>query len=260
MQIHQENLSISEINSVKKILSPLSKLGDIHYFHYGINYPDQSCFSLSTDPEYLASWYKHQFPHCGFHLGSGWHLWNSTLPESQLEIAKGLDIAHGIHFIRHKKEKTEVFGFATPVDNPDIYNFYLNNLQLLKKFTQYFLTEAKDLLAKAQNQVIVPPPAMVLKNADAKGNHSLTSFVEQIDFPFNLLSERESECFGFFIKGFSNTEISKKLMLSSKTVDVYINRIKQKLACSTRNDLLVKAEEAGLIEYFLPDNLLLTAE
>lgn len=253
MQIPHDHIAISGINSVKKILSPLSKIGDIHYFHYGINYPDKSGFSLSSDSEYLTSWYTHQFPHCGFHLEGGWHLWNSTLPEAQLELGRSLNIDHGIHFIRHSTDKTEIFGFATSVDNLNIYDFYLNNLQLLKKFSQHFLNEAKELLVKAQSQLILPPPAMLSGERLIKKPALLqVNTVEEIDYPYNLLSERESECFSLFVKGFSNTEISKKLILSSKTVDVYINRIKQKLNCATRNDLLIKAEQAGLIEYFLP--------
>ncbi len=256
MLIPQDHLSISETHSIKEILSPLSKLGDIHYFHYGVNYPDSSGFSLTTNLEYLETWYRHQFPHCGFHLSNGWHLWNSTLPKQQIEIAQNLGIEHGIHFVCHQKEKTEVFGFASNADNNQIYDFYLNHLYLLKRFSQYFLEEAKELIQRAQTQLIIPPPEMILNDKAPKAltaSSCLDYFLKKIDYPFNLLSERESVCFSMLVKGFSNTEMSKKLNLSSKTVDVYINRIKQKLKCASKNEVITKARAAGVIEYYLTE-------
>ncbi|HRE31988.1 MAG TPA: LuxR C-terminal-related transcriptional regulator, partial [Candidatus Berkiella sp.] len=70
-------------------------------------------------------------------------------------------------------------------------------------------------------------------------------------YPFNLLSERESESYRLLIQGYSNTEISHKLGLSTKTVDVYINRIKAKLNCENRKALIHKAHDSGIIEYYL---------
>jgi DNA-binding NarL/FixJ family response regulator len=258
MILPQNHISLSGSNFLKNILAPLTQLSDIHYFHYGVNFPDNSVFSLSTNSQYLESWYTSQFPHCGFHLSEGWHLWNTHLPQKQLEVAENLDIGHGIHLVRHQKEKTEVFGFASHCDNRKIYDFYLNQSHLLKKFTQYFLEEAKELITIGQAQLIVPPPKMILKDENLekisyKQNDlpAINSFYQKINHPFRLLSKRESECFGLLIQGISSTAIGHKLGLSSKTVYVYIDRIKQKLGCHNKEELIIKAQEAGLIEYYL---------
>jgi len=64
-------------------------------------------------------------------------------------------------------------------------------------------------------------------------------------------SNRETECLMYFLKGKTMREISEILGISLKTVGTYIDRLKAKLNCSTKSQLISKAIEIGLQEELL---------
>lgn len=258
MILHQEHISYVAEDRIKKIAAPLSKIGDIHYFCYGVNYPDTTGFTLHTNSSYYETWFERQFPMCGFHLDSGWYLWDSILPTEQLEVAKEFGIGQGVNYVNHQKDKTEIFSFGSKPNNSKVLGFYLNNQNLLKRFSHYFLENSSDLIEVADQQRIKPLPNMIKKvnhteNAfnQLKDNPVIDNFLHELSYPFNLLSERECECFSLILKSYSIAQMSEELSLAIPTVAVYISRIKQKLKCTNRSELIQIARKAGLVEYFV---------
>jgi len=57
----------------------------------------------------------------------------------------------------------------------------------------------------------------------------------------HTLSARESQCLFYLIRGKTAKEIAAYLQLSQKTIETYIHRIKIKLACQTKSQLIEKA-------------------
>lgn len=258
MTLNENHISYQAEPDIKKLISPLSKLGAISYFCYGVNYPDTSGFSLHTHSGFYESWFENEFPFCGFHLDTGWYLWDNILPEAQINIARDFNIGNGIIHVKHLHDKTQIFSFATRPEYKHVLDFYMNNLNFLKRFSQYFTRHADSIIQIADKQRILPPAGMVLSNPEHRKSlynkesfPLIQRFLNELNYPFNLLSERESESYRLLIQGYSNTEISQKLGLSTKTVDVYINRIKTKLDCNSRKSLINKAHDSGIIEYYL---------
>jgi DNA-binding CsgD family transcriptional regulator len=66
------------------------------------------------------------------------------------------------------------------------------------------------------------------------------------------LSRREVECFFFLLRGRSNNDIAKRLTLSKRTVDTYIENIKNKLNCNSRTEIFDYAYARGYM-YILPE-------
>src|SRR5215475_10608381 len=62
-----------------------------------------------------------------------------------------------------------------------------------------------------------------------------------------VFSDRERECIQLAARGHSDTDIGRKLGLSGKTVNAYIERVKIKLGVDTRVEAIVLAVKAGLI-------------
>ncbi|MBN9287903.1 MAG: hypothetical protein BGO43_00145 [Gammaproteobacteria bacterium 39-13] len=262
MLLPKEHISYQAQNKIREMLSPLEKLGSIHYFSYGVNYPDGSCFTLHTNSDFYESWFEYQFPLCGFELPKGWHSWSTHLPNKQIEVANELDLGCGVDFVNHKQEKTEIFSFASKPENFRVYDFYLNNKHLLKKFAHYFIENAADLIHIADHQRVIPLPSMIRGNMHhrdpllSQETHTASNdifrhnLLNNLNYPFNLLSERESECFNLMIKNYSIADIGEELKIAVPTVAVYIARIKQKLKCKNKKELIEKAHEAGLVEYY----------
>ena len=61
------------------------------------------------------------------------------------------------------------------------------------------------------------------------------------------LTGREIEVVGLLAQGHTNREIAQKLVLSSGTVKVHVQRIIRKLCVSDRNQAAVRAMELGLV-------------
>ncbi|WP_058493097.1 PAS and helix-turn-helix domain-containing protein [Legionella worsleiensis] len=90
---------------------------------------------------------------------------------------------------------------------------------------------------------------MILCEFDSKSNKSLgqQSFIIEDNYPEISLSERETECFFYLLRGHSAKSVSTKLNLSVRTVESYLENIKNKLNCTTKSELIEKAYSLGYL-------------
>jgi len=65
------------------------------------------------------------------------------------------------------------------------------------------------------------------------------------------LSERETQCLYYLLTGKSAASTAKLLGLSPKTVEYYIENVKLKMACNTREELIKKSIEKGYLVILL---------
>ncbi len=72
-------------------------------------------------------------------------------------------------------------------------------------------------------------------------NHIKSTFLNQT----HLLSPREELCAYYLLKGLTSKEIARKLNISFRTVESYINGIKLKLDCKKTAGLIVKLLDLG---------------
>lgn len=69
------------------------------------------------------------------------------------------------------------------------------------------------------------------------------------------LSQRQSECLFFLLRGKSAKSIAKLLNISYRTVESYIEDIKYRLACSSKSEIIEKAWKLGYMN-ILPESLI----
>lgn len=252
------HLSPESEMQVKRLTSPLAEVGHIHYFCYGqYSTTSDDCLLLANTNSLLQVWAERQYPLLGFTLPSGWHLWESHLPKDRLEAGNEINIGKGVYFVQRNPDSIEVFSFGTRPDNKKAYEFYLNNQNLLKRFSNFFKKETQAITSNFKNQEMsydAPLTAGVItEKTDALSLHDSMKihFLEKMSYPFNMLSAKEAPCYKLFLQGYTNCEISKVLEISPSTVDSYFSRIKKKLRCSNRIELFQKAMDAGLVDYHL---------
>jgi len=70
---------------------------------------------------------------------------------------------------------------------------------------------------------------------------------EHASFSLNALTSRERECFNYLTRGFTAKQIGKKIQLSARTVENYIEKIKIKLDCASKAELIEKASSFIMI-------------
>lgn len=61
-----------------------------------------------------------------------------------------------------------------------------------------------------------------------------------VDYKGTYFTPREVECAYILMQGFTAREIAKMMMISHRTVEDYINRLKYKLNACTQVDLISK--------------------
>ncbi len=237
---------------VEKILAPLTKASGINYFSYGVNYPDKTLFGVSTHANYIKDSLDRKFPFHGFYLNDGWHQWGTYQSEEQLELGANLGIGNGVIFIKNHGDKREIFEFGASPESTQMPNFYLNNLNTLKKFMVYFWQEAKDIIQMASENRVKPAYDVARNIQDVKLHQESENIYQMITAtaPIASLSKREKECFLLLIKGYSISDISEELSIAVPTIANYISRIKQKIKCHSKKEMVNLARELNLVEYY----------
>lgn len=128
-----------------------------------------------------------------------------------------------------KDDKRNIAGCINQMSELNIPALTKLGINLIKENTKKFNNQSNSLLLSAENHC-----------------------------PYKL-SKRESECLFYLLRGSTAKETAKILEISSKTVEYYIENLKNKFTACTRAELISKAIEEGYLTIIplsvLPNNL-----
>jgi DNA-binding CsgD family transcriptional regulator len=189
---------------------------------------------------------------------SGISLMKNTSDPSFTEVLATASEQFGINFNIHLLKKTaegvEGYGFATHQKFQVSDNHLLNELPLLIRFAKQFRKEnAKIFDIIFDNSVDL---TSILGSSFYKGYHTPSFPKDREDFIRKMgayeeilaLSTQEMLIFKALANGFTAPYISKKLFLSTRTIENYIANIKQKLFVDSKIELIELAKEFTSLE------------
>jgi len=246
MKLNDNHPFLTSAASIREIIAPL-KRHHINYFTYNRNYHDGNRISLTTNEKYLKTFYEEQHYLRG-NIDAKPKLYLNqaalftTLPNQKiLQWARvEFNVAHGIHIIRDTQDYVEFFTFASTPEHPEILNFYLNHLDSLQNFCDYFLESSKKLLIDIESYKHILPyhnkglrpclPPTQISDILAKSSHRREL----------SLTPRERDLIQPLIEGKTSKEISVLLNLSPRTVDFYLVRMRKKFNASNTRQLIIK--------------------
>jgi DNA-binding CsgD family transcriptional regulator len=119
--------------------------------------------------------------------------------------------------------------FCGGAGRSEIVNYYLNNLDVLLAFSANFRISAKDLIARADRNRIIPLSTDIVR-ADGHDNGLPGGTSE--------LTSRERQIAACLVRGMTCKEIGKMLGLSPRTIESHVNNIKRRLDCSKKSALI----------------------
>lgn len=178
--------------------------------------------------------------------------WPSEPIDPYLKWLYDSDIWQGFEIYFKNTEYLEIWTFATSRESPDIKNFYLNNIALLKEFIFYFKEKTFPLIKYLQKKDMPfsESYADFFKQKDTSFFQNLQEnqiFKDSIkvkkyylfnDKPESYLSNREVQCLHYLAQGKTSKEIGAILSLSSRTVESYLEHLKNKLNCAHKSQLI----------------------
>ena len=135
-------------------------------------------------------------------------------------------------------------------------NIYLNHSDLLKKFIVYFKEKFFPSVDFSNPLAYITTNIDYFKkNKEAQESLHVEKFFKDTQLSKYYLdigdrtiqfSKREAECLAYLAKGFNTKKIASLLNLSVRTIEVYLNNIKEKTCYFNKSDILQFARSASL--------------
>jgi DNA-binding CsgD family transcriptional regulator len=154
-----------------------------------------------------------------------------------LQAAAKFGINYGITLIEPCEDGCEFYFLGTTSNDNSVINNYLSNFQLVEKFVANFKDSGKSILALAEKERVCVDDWLCNDL-----NFSIAHQVDKYSFLAAIygyrFTSRELQCLPLLLNGFSSKQIAEYLNLSFRTVEDYINNIKQKCNTKTKNELL----------------------
>lgn len=255
-----DHISIVSGDAIRAICKPLFDSTDINYFIYCRFYDDGTLCSFPSNTEWHKHFMEKEYFSNKLRMKEGLHLWTSQEEYSEANIVarEQFDIDNKFEIVERGRDYYDVYGFASSKGKNRIVDYYINNIDYLKKFSLYFKNEARKLIEeskKMENRLIISHevPDVVLEESskysdDFMHNRIKHYYLNTKDSVDLYLTNREAEILLYTLQQRSASEISEILHLSPKTVESYLASAKEKLSCVNRSELFDKSLESGLIQ------------
>lgn len=251
-------------HEVAEISKPLQQF-NIAGFNYKVNYFDGKMFSICTDQKWLEYYFDNQLythiPKNMLHIcQNDFVLWDELENNRIVESANSeFQISHIISIVRRHKDRIELFNFSADKNNDMMNTWYINNLDLLMHFCNYFLGKYSQNIKKLpcyqplqpKHNISTPEPTanLLIKQHFIKQT-KFKSWNGQLNGRNISLNYNEIYYLINLLTGKTSKEISYKMHLSPRTVEGYLSRLKKKLGCHNKSDLLAAMIQSTFIRDF----------
>lgn len=174
--------------------------------------------------------YHRQFPGCeGFYR----------------ERAKRFHMDHGMVLVRHQREYLETCCFSGLSTKRPLYQLFMNEQGLFRAFMEHFTHQLDAPLLDILSQGIL------LSDLKEESDEEILHFsgdrgtlLEACGWKNLLkLSRREKQCLVLLREGHTHQTIGLTLGLSERTIEHYLESVKNKLGLETRTELFQAAEK-----------------
>jgi len=252
---------------LQELCEPLNMF-DISNFSYAKLTKDQKFFRIGNHETYTDFFFEQTlYDHPDFYRGlrhpdafstekqTLFFLWDPHGSAQKMRMS--VDMWNGISFYFITKDYIEGCAFGSTLENTGLGDFYLNNLDMLKKFFMFFKSAAKDLIDisdknktldiafqdKAQNLYRADPEKILEFNKRISTKKYCLS-IGQKEFSLTL---REIECLLHKSQGLTAKQIARECNISHRTVETHFNTILFKSGLEHMNQLIYLCKEEGLL-------------
>lgn len=260
----QNHICLTSSTDMEEICKPLAKLS-INYFSFVRSFSDGSHIRLSNN----AAWTKHYYDREFYKVAvkqapevEGSILW-SSIDKYPLfhEASEFFDVDNGVVIVVTNDDIVERYYFGSTRENKQVKYVYLHKLDLLARFILHFKERANYLISAAENSKIVTSPPLLSKQDEEFYSDTLVqSFLDDIKIKSVCIRTKgqdlyitpsDAKILSLMKCGYTSKAISNEIGLKQKTVEIYRDKLKEKLSQYTRGDLLTIAHSNSLLDFKL---------
>ena len=246
-------------DDLQMLCRPLACLG-ITYFSRVVIHENNAFSALANNPRFVSHYLENQYYNVDIHHAAKdpnnrLILWDSIEifgKSAQMHHeASSLGVNHTFTIIRSVGSEKHYNHFAIDRPGSQINQIYLTHLDLLEKFAEYF-SEQVARSASLRNAHIItfddaptPQPAFVLpENSQDQRQQFLEILKQQSNNQGNFLEVLQSlppqqfRCLQILMNGASIKEVARQLMLSPRTVEHHLEKIRKSLGVRTNRKLV----------------------
>lgn len=241
----KQHVTEETAKEVTEICQPLFDALNLNFFCYTRLYKDKSVIAISTacEPVYYA--FEAKAPVTTTFIPSGFNLWSEYRSDEFLQHeADHFGFYNGTTITKDAENYRECLILAAPKNNVNAIGICFNSQDFLRNFLLYFKDKADFLIDKACQNKVVLPDYMIGKPLPQRNYEDFLSLIKtnNIRFDFHdqevVISRREYECLQQLSKGKSMKETAAILEISSRTVEQYVARAKEKTKLYSRSQLV----------------------
>ena len=245
LQISLDHPTLALKAKVQEVSGNFLETFGFSYFQYLRCFADGS-IGLLTNNTGLMEYFQHvdnspvvfsSFENEHENAHSYWFLWDEELPEAPVQLAREkFNIRNGLTLVRRSKNYYDMIAVALPSEQANPGSFYLNKLKAIEQFVNEFDTDNQDLIGLMNKNPISLPEAYRDDNYEniclTKGKITVAGKYEMTH-----VTAQELACLRLFIQGASHKKIAQQLEISSRTVEAYMIRVRQRTGLSSRAEI-----------------------
>lgn len=240
-----------------QICKPLKEINIDYFAHVYIDKMKQFS-ALGNKPQFAKHYLTNHYYNNDIHLSElknfgKYIIWDAIdLDQKSRKInleAKEFGIQHLFTIINHSSNGIHYYHFANNENSPAINQFYINNIDLLTAFTQYFnerVNDDKNLSSTYDIKFKIDSNAQFyLKNKDALSPFSLNklNFLHFLSAfkqgtAKHTIPLQQLKCIQLLISGLSAKQIAHQLNLSKRTVENYLAKIRREFGFRNSREII----------------------
>ena len=264
-----ENTTIQFQRKIEKACAPLVEYFGLRHFWYHkvtnsgylsamSNLPAWAEYFFSEMNPLIYPYFRHPRNFCDKIILSKINdVEDPELNELHCIAKEKYNVHHSFMTIQKTTDGVEFFAFALNYSNERQHALLISELSLILLFIKSFRKENQSIFDSLEdNQVNVSNQLgenfLTTHISGISDISSRNVFLKKIGLEIpKALSAREIEVMKLLLNGFfSANEIAEKMNLSKRTIEAYIENIKNKLDCFSKPELIRKAIDLESIGYF----------
>lgn len=246
---------IKASKELQELCRPLYDLA-IPMFNYFKILSNGQRINIASNPQWVVDYYdkklyqSSQFEAKPKQYQHGVMLWSSTMGSEVLLYRRDYyNSDYGLTLVHPCVDGCEFYFFSGSPTNAQLQMRMLNHLELLEHFILFFKEQFHSQLKPLQTLThypAYPQPAneqQALHWSPAQQQAFLTQTpINRLDTEYARFSTRQTQVIKCLLQHQTAADIAMTLKLSRRTVEAYIEEIKNKLNCNTKSELLAVLE------------------